>query len=93
LTAVLISPIGWTYYLLILSGPLAAWGQQQGWPNGIKTPLMLLMVPTQAVFLLWVLHPMLGSVYSAAALFLWAVVIYRSRRAPAPAHGYAATLA
>jgi hypothetical protein len=72
LTAILISPIGWSYYLLTLAGPLAACGQKQGWTPSMKVSLGLLMVPTYAVFVLWVLHPMLGSLYSAAALLLWA---------------------
>ena len=80
LAAILISPVGWNYYLLMLAGPLTAWGQRERWPTASRTALLLLMLPTQAIFVLWVLHPMAGSVYSVAGLLLWGAVV----RPPVP---------
>jgi hypothetical protein len=71
LAGVLVSPIGWTYYLLGIIGPLAACGEQRGWPLSMLAGVFLLVLPAAWIDLIWSLSPWLGSLYTIGVLLLW----------------------
>jgi hypothetical protein len=83
LAALLISPISWTYYLLVLLGPLAAWGEQRHWPIPVRIALVLWIVPVWLVNQLLIAgFPLLGSIYTLAALLLWSSACLPTTSAP-----------
>jgi hypothetical protein len=74
LLGILISPIAWAYYLLVITGPLVAWGEKRGWPLVIRLALVLFAVPWPIVVLLWSWHPLFGVINALGVLVLWAAV-------------------
>jgi hypothetical protein len=72
LLGILISPIAWAYYLLVITGPLVAWGEQRGWPFVVKLALVLFAVPWPVVMELWSHYAPLGVVTSLGVILLWA---------------------
>jgi hypothetical protein len=74
LAAMLISPVAWSYYLIVVIGPLVAWGERANWPKPALAAIAVLCIPDQIGVVLWVLAEPLGCVYAAATLGLWASV-------------------
>jgi hypothetical protein len=75
LVGILISPVSWTYYLLVLTGPLVAWGESRAWPALALTGIGLLVVPP------WIVSsfPLQGwSIYSVGTLLVWWSVLRSS---------------
>jgi hypothetical protein len=72
LLGILVSPIAWAYYLLAITGPLVAWGEQRGWPFVTKLALVLFAVPWPVVTELWSHYPLFGVVSSLGVILLWA---------------------
>lgn len=65
---ILLSPIGWNYYLLALTGPLLSFGSRKGWP----IPLLIGVV-TWVVPLSWLIRlPLIAqSIYLWGGLLVW----------------------
>jgi hypothetical protein len=77
LAGILVSPIGWAYYLVIVLAPFIAWGEQQRWPRAVLPAVMLLLVPRDAMF--WLSEHGFGwagaSLGGFGALLLWAAAV------------------
>jgi hypothetical protein len=68
LVGILISPISWAYYLLVLTGPLVAWGETQRWPRLALAGIGLCVAPPWVVIML----PRQGwAIFSVGTLLIW----------------------
>ena len=74
LLGILISPIAWAYYLLVITGPLVAWGEQRGWPFLTKLALILFAVPWPLVLELYSHSALFGVINTLGVILLWAAV-------------------
>ena len=84
LTAQLIGPLGWVYYLWFLAGPIAAlWPGFRQRPSAARGRLIWLAVPgllcPMELTVRWGQHswaaPTIGSIYTWTTLFMWAALV------------------
>lgn len=82
LVGILISPISWAYYLVVLTGPLVAWGEMQRWPRPALMGIGLCVAPPWVVIML----PRQGwAIFSVGTLLIWWSVL--TSRPPSPSRG------
>lgn len=77
LAGILVSPLGWAYYLVVVLAPFVAWGQARAWPWPVLLAVGLLLVPRDTMFWLsaagwgWIG----GSLGALGALLVWTAAV------------------
>jgi hypothetical protein len=79
--AILISPLGWTYYIPLLMGPAIAWWWCHWRPSPLSAVVFLLNWTPFTLFLPLALRDsgwlhVVGSIYTAGLLGAWALITY-----------------
>lgn len=71
IAGLLVSPISWTYYLVVVLPAAVAWGQRQAWPWPLLVAVGVLLVPVESFGFA------IGPVYAVTLLCVWGYVLQR----------------
>jgi hypothetical protein len=84
--ALLVSPLGWIYYLPFAFGSLAALGSERRWSGLLTAAVIAACVPMSVHFQAIELGRLAAVTLGAAYTWGMLLIVYGSRRADAPPH-------
>jgi hypothetical protein len=82
LAGILVSPFGWTYYVVVVTGPLLAWATRNDWPWPAVAAVMSLMATREWLQRLDVTSWAGGSLAFFGLVLLWFTALHWDTRKP-----------